>query len=80
VPGIYIVDLRDGTNFRQEAERLAAEYGFTLRSVFDAVLGGFSAEMSATAVASVRCERVVEAVYSNAIFSLGGTAVKNDAD
>lgn len=62
VPGRYIVDLRDGVDVRAETQRLAMKYRFIVIDVFDAVLGGFVAELNDRAIAGLRCEDSVLSV------------------
>jgi hypothetical protein len=59
----YIVRFHDGTDARVESERLAKVYGFALRRVFAAAFApGFSADMSPTALAGIRCDMSVDFV------------------
>jgi hypothetical protein len=52
---------------RAEVGRLAAKYGFTPRHVYEAALQGFSADLTPTAVAGIRCEASVTYVEHNAV-------------
>lgn len=63
IEGHYIVDLKDGVAIREEAERLAAVYGFKLSAVFESVLGGFAAEMNDRSREALRCESSVESIH-----------------
>jgi hypothetical protein len=59
----YIVSFRDGTDAAVESARLAEVHGFSLRHVFASPsLRGFSADMSPSSLAAVRCEERVESV------------------
>jgi hypothetical protein len=59
----YIVKFHDGTDARVETERLANVHGFALRRVFAVDTGGsFSAEMSPSTLAAIRCEMSVDYV------------------
>jgi hypothetical protein len=71
VPGApgYIVRLGDNVDAVAEATRLASDYDFTLTFVYIA-LKGFAAEMSASALAGIRCEATVLSVAHNAVVSV----------
>ena len=69
-PG-YIVDLGDGVDAALETARLAAKYGFEPRHVYTYVLGGFSAELTPTVVAAIRCEATVNSVEFNQLATGG---------
>ncbi len=59
----YIVSFRDVTDDAVESARLAEIHGFSRRYVFAGPsLPGFSAEMSPSALAAVRCEERVRSV------------------
>jgi hypothetical protein len=67
----YIVIFHDGTDARAETHRLADTYRFALRHVFTGrSLQGFSAEMSPSALAAVRCDKKVEYVEFNLSVSI----------
>jgi hypothetical protein len=63
-PG-YIIDLKDGVDVIVETDRLATRYNFTPTHVYDAVLGGFSANLTPAAVAGLRCENTVNYIEFN---------------
>ena len=65
-PG-YIVVFHKGVASRAEAQRLAAKYGFTPRAVYESALQGFSADLSAAALAGVRCEATVDYVEHDGV-------------
>jgi hypothetical protein len=69
-PG-YIVVYKEGTNVQETTQELAKKYNFTPRHVYQYALLGFSAELSAEALARIRCEPVVRNVSHNA---MGSTA------
>lgn len=64
-PG-YIVVYRPGTDPVSETNRLATRYGFTPMFVYQHALQGFGADLSASALAGVRCEPSVDHVSFNA--------------
>ena len=68
-PG-YIVVFQDAVDARAETARLAEAYGFTPRRVYEAALKGFSAELSAGALAAVRCEATVRYVEHDGVASI----------
>lgn len=70
-PG-YIETFRDGNPARPTTERLAARYGFTPRYIYEHALLGFSAELSAQALAGVRCEEVGQSVEHDGTVRGGG--------
>ena len=62
----YIVIFHDGTDARLESGRLAEVHGFTLRHIFSGKsLQGFSAEISPSALAALRCDKSVDYVEFN---------------
>ena len=63
----FIVMYREGTDAAAETSRLAERYDFTPRHVWTALLG-FSAELTPTALAGVRCEESVATVSHVAVF------------
>jgi len=69
-PG-FIVVYREGTRAAPVTDRLAKKYGFTPRFVYEHALQGFSAELSETALAGVRCEPEVKYVEHDAPVGLG---------
>ncbi len=66
VPG-YIVVFRAGVDPVAETARLGARYGFTPTHVYTAALLGFSADLTSTSVAGVRCEPSVSYVEHDAV-------------
>ena len=56
----YIVVYRDGVDAGAETDRLAIKYGFQPRFVYTHALGGFSAELTPSVVAALRCEATVD--------------------
>ena len=70
-PG-YIVAFEDGVDARQEANRLAARYHFAPTDVYEFALSGFSAELTPSVVAAVRCEVSVRYVEHNARVTIHG--------
>lgn len=65
-PG-YLVVFKAGTDAVATTERLSAKYGFVPREVYTAALSGFSAELTDSALAGVRCEPEVNFVEHNAV-------------
>jgi hypothetical protein len=62
----YIVIFHDETDARLESARLAEVHGFTLRHIFAGKsLQGFSAEISPSALAALRCDKSVDYVEFN---------------
>jgi hypothetical protein len=70
--GKYIVVFRDGTDAAGTAQRLAQKYGFEPRHVYEHALQGFSAPLSDTQLAGVRCEAEVKYVSHDGVASIGG--------
>ncbi len=70
-PG-YIVVSRPGVDPVAETARLAARYGFSPSHVYDAALLGFSADLTPTSVAGVRCEPSVSFVEHNGVVTTAG--------
>jgi hypothetical protein len=68
-PG-YIVVYRDGTDASAVTAELAAKYEFTPRHVYEHALQGFTAELSGTVVAALRCEAVVKHVEYDRTFTV----------
>jgi hypothetical protein len=59
-PG-YIVVYKAGTDERAETDRLARQYGFVPRHVYDSTfLEGFAADLTSETVAALRCEPVLD--------------------
>jgi hypothetical protein len=52
----YFVVFHDTIETRAEVDRLAAQYGFQPRHVYEYVLNGFSAELPPQTLADLRCE------------------------
>lgn len=69
-PG-YIVVYRSGTPVRTTTFRLAAQYGFRPRYIYEHALLGFAAELSGLAVAALRCEPVVQRISHDALVTIG---------
>jgi predicted transcriptional regulator len=69
VPG-YIVVFRDGTDAAETTRRLAREYGFTPKHVYEHALRGFAAEFSETALAGIRCEPEVRHVEHEGVIDI----------
>jgi hypothetical protein len=67
----YIVVYRDGTDSRATTARLAQKHGFTPRFVYEHALLGFAAELSADALAGVRCEPEVKYVDGDQVVRVG---------
>lgn len=67
----YIVVYRDSTDSRATTARLAQKHGFTPRFVYEHALLGFSAELSADALAGVRCEPEVKYVEGDQVVRAG---------
>ncbi|HEY0023930.1 MAG TPA: protease inhibitor I9 family protein [Longimicrobium sp.] len=68
---LYIVVYREGTDSRATTARLAQTHGFTPRFVYEHALLGFSAELSADALAGVRCEPEVKYVEGDKVVRVG---------
>ena len=66
----YIVVLDDGIEPGPETSRLAAKYSFEPEHVYTHVLGGFSAQLTPTVVADLRCEITVDHVSFNSVGSV----------
>ena len=64
-PG-FIVVFNAGIDAAQEASRLAGVYGFTPRFIYTHGLQGFSAQLTPTTLAAVRCEVSVNYTEFNA--------------
>lgn len=70
LPDAYLVELEQGVDPEATARALALEHGFEVRSVYRTVLSGFSAVINSVALAHVRCEPSVKAVYYDQLFSV----------
>ena len=68
----YIVVFEDQVESRAETNRLAAEYGFTPRYIYEFALQGFSADLTPEVVAAVRCESTVQSVEHDGFVSIEG--------
>ena len=66
----YIVVFESGVSARQETDRLAAEYGFTPRFIWEVALQGFSAELTSEVVAAIRCEGSVQYMAHDGVVSI----------
>ena len=64
-PG-FIVVFKGGVDAAQETPRLASLYGFTPRFIYTHALQGFSAQLTPSALAAVRCESSVNYAEFNA--------------
>ncbi|MEW5980290.1 MAG: protease inhibitor I9 family protein [Acidobacteriota bacterium] len=71
-PG-WIVVFQDTVDAAQTTAEFAQKYGFTPISVYEAAFKGFTAELSATAIASLRCEPVVKFIEQNQQYILALT-------
>ena len=67
-PG-FIVMFQTGVDVRPEVARLSSRYEFTPQYVYPAV-GGFAAELSASAVAGLRCEPTVQLIGHDSVGSV----------
>ncbi|HEV2147768.1 MAG TPA: hypothetical protein VGR37_10230 [Longimicrobiaceae bacterium] len=63
---MYIVRYRDGTDAAAETRRLAERHRFRPRFVYTGI-SGFAADLSAHALAGVRCEPSVRSVSHDAL-------------
>lgn len=70
--GKYIVVFRDGTDAAATTARLAQKHGFQPRHVYQHALQGFSAPLTDTQLAGVRCEAEVKYVSHDGVASIGG--------
>jgi hypothetical protein len=68
-PG-FIVVFEDTIDGAEETHRLSALYGFQPRFVYTHALQGFSAELTPTALAGIRCEPPVRYASFNGRVSL----------
>ena len=57
----------DSLDANAETARLAARYGFATRNVYDTLVRGFTAEMSPSTLAALRCEPSVRSVDYNGV-------------
>ncbi len=65
-PGHFVI-LTSKEGVAAETERLAAKYGFTPRSVYADVLGGFFALLTPEIIAALRCESDVQYISENSV-------------
>jgi hypothetical protein len=61
------VRLQDSLDAAKEAARLAALYGFTTASVYEAPIKGFAADLSRATMAVLRCEPTVMSLSYDAV-------------
>lgn len=65
-----IVQYRSGVDAAAETARLAAKYRFTPTYVYTSAIQGFSAQVSSSTVANLRCEATVAAVEHDSVARL----------